>query len=119
MSAMRSGSAVSSSVCSASRSVSAARMVSSRLTGVAGCSCVHAGDARALRQADVAAVGRELAQDQLEQRRFADAIAPDQADLGAGRHGDAGVVEEAPSPGVENKVVDLQHEMAEVYGRGV
>ena len=53
--------------------------------------------------------GVQFAQDQLEQGRFADAVAADQADLGVGRHQHAGVVEEAPSPCVEDEVIDLQH----------
>ena len=43
-----------------------------------------------LGQADLAAAGVQLAEDQLEQRRLADAVAADQADLGSGRNGDAG-----------------------------
>ena len=89
--------------------VSAARIVSSRLTGVAGCSWSTEPMRARLRQPDLAAVRGELAQDQLEQGRFADAVAADQADLGAGRNGHAGRIEEAAPPGVENKIVDLKH----------
>jgi len=45
---------------------------------------------------DVAALGNEFAFDQLEQRRFADAVAPDKADLGAGGNRDTRRIEKAP-----------------------
>src|SRR6185312_2318370 len=63
----------------------------------------------ALRQLDIAALGNEFAFDQPEQRRFADAVAPDQADLGAGRNRDARRIEKAPSPGVEDEIIDPKH----------
>ncbi len=60
--------------------------------------------------------------DQLEQGRFADAVAADQADLGAGRDRDAGAVEKAAAPGVENEIVDPKHagipNAAEMVGGG-
>jgi hypothetical protein len=71
---------------------------------------VDRGDASRLGQADVAAVGDKLAQDQLEQRGFANPVAPDQADLGSRRQGHAGGIKKAPIPGVEYEIVDLQHE---------
>ena len=54
----------------------------------------------------------QFAGDQLEQGRFADAVAADQADLAAGRNRDARLVEKPAAPGVENKIVDLQHACA-------
>lgn len=71
---------------------------------------VNRADAGGPRQADLAAAGRELAEDHLEQRRLAHAITPHEANLGVLGQGDRGVVEEAASPGVEDKIVDLQHE---------
>ena len=62
-----------------------------------------------LRQQDIALLRGELADDQLEQGRFADAVAPHQADLGAVRNRDARPIEEAAAPGVENQIIDLQH----------
>ena len=50
---------------------------------------VDRADARGLGQADLVAAGGQLAQDQLEQGRLADAVAADQADLGARRQADA------------------------------
>jgi hypothetical protein len=97
MSPIRSGAAVSSSAFNASRSVSAARTVSSRVTGVAGW------------QADLTPVGGEFLQNQLEQGGFADAIAPDQPDLGAHRQRDSRGIEEATAPAVEHEIVDLKH----------
>ena len=58
--------------------------------------------------------GCELAEDQLEQGRLADAVAADQPDLGARRQADGGVVEEAAAPGVEGQVVDLEHGEGEI-----
>ena len=62
-----------------------------------------------LRQQDIALLRGKLADDQLEQGRFADPVAADQADLGAVRNRDARPIEEAAAPGVENEIVDLQH----------
>ena len=66
-------------------------------------------DAGLLRIADLAVAGVQLVEDQLEQRGLAHAVASDQADLGAHGYADARMVEEAAAPGVEGKVVDLQH----------
>ena len=70
---------------------------------------VHRGHLGGLGQGDVAAAGDQLALDQLEQGGLADAVAPHQPDLGARRNGHGGLVEEAPAPGGELKLVDLQH----------
>ncbi len=70
---------------------------------------VHRGDLGRLGQLDLAAALMKLAQDQLEQGRFADAIAADQAHLGVLRQGDAGVVKEPAPPGVEYEFGNLQH----------
>ena len=69
-------------------------------------------DPGALGQQNFAAERNQFAGDELEQGRFADAVAADQADLAAGRNGDARLVEEPAAPGVENKIVDLQHACA-------
>ena len=71
---------------------------------------VHRGDAGRFWERNLAAVGVQFAQDQLEQGGFAHAVAAHQADLGARGQGDGGVVEEAASPGVEDEVLDLKHE---------
>jgi hypothetical protein len=50
----------------------------------------------------------ELAEDQLEERGLADAIATDDADLGVLRQADGRLVEKPAAPGVEHKVFDLK-----------
>jgi hypothetical protein len=62
-----------------------------------------------LGKADLVAAGGQLAEDQLEQGRFADAVAAHQPDLGAGRQADGGVLEEFAAPGIEGQVGDLEH----------
>ena len=52
----------------------------------------------------------ELALDQAKERGLAGAVAADEADLGAGRQGDGGVVEEAAPVGVEDEVLDAEHD---------
>ena len=69
----------------------------------------HLADARVLRQADRAGLGREIAGDGLEQRRLAGAVAADEAGLGAGRQRQRGMVEKQASGNAERKVVDDQH----------
>src|SRR3954469_8431684 len=70
---------------------------------------VHSAEPRTPRQHNVAAIGAKLASDQLEQGRFADPVAADQAYLGVERQRDRRMVEEAPAPGVEHEIVNLQH----------
>ena len=70
---------------------------------------IDGADPCGLGQADLVAIGVQFAQDQLEQRGFADAVAPHQTDLGAGRQADGGVDEEFAAPGVEGQVGDLEH----------
>ena len=70
---------------------------------------VDRADSGRFRQDDLAAVRRQVAQDQPEQRRFADAVASDQADLGPDREHDAGAIEETAAPAVENEIIDLKH----------
>ena len=70
---------------------------------------VDGADAGRLRQADLVAAGGQFTEDQLEQGRFADAVAADQPDLGTGRQGDGGILEEFSAPGVEGQVGDLEH----------
>ncbi len=66
-------------------------------------------DPGGFRQADLTPVGGEFLQNQLEQGGFADAIAPDQPDLGAHRQRDSRGIEEATAPAVEHEIVDLKH----------
>ena len=77
--------------------------------GRGGVFLIDRADARGLGQGDFVAVGGQFAQDQLEQGRLADAVAADQADLGARRQADGGVVQELAAPGVVGQVFDLQH----------
>ncbi len=69
----------------------------------------HRADAGAAHQVDVAAVGLELALDQLEQGRFARAIAADQADFPAVGKGRGGAVEQHALAMAEGKIGDAQH----------
>ena len=61
------------------------------------------------RQADFAPVGGELPENQFEQSGLADAVAPNQPDLGSERQRDRRGIEEATAPAVEHEVVDLKH----------
>ena len=54
-------------------------------------------------------VGRDLADDEAEQRRLARAVAPDEADPGAGRQRDGRVVEQDAGADAIGEVVDVQH----------
>ena len=69
----------------------------------------HRADAHAARHVDVAAVGLELALDQLQQGRFARAVAADQADFPAVGDGRAGAVEQHPLAVAEGEVGDVKH----------
>jgi hypothetical protein len=42
---------------------------------------------------------------------LADAVAPDEPDLGADRQRHRRAVEELPAPAVEHEIVDLEHEV--------
>ncbi len=64
---------------------------------------------RALAQLDTAAVGMQLPRDQLEQRRFPRAIAPDQAKTMANRHMKRGSVQQGAARNAVCQVLDLQH----------
>ena len=66
-------------------------------------------DAHAAGHVDVAAVGLDHALDQAQQRRFARAIAADQADLPAVGNGRRGAIEQDALAVAEGKVVDVQH----------
>ena len=69
----------------------------------------HRADAHAAGHVDVAAVGLDHALDQAQQRRFARAIAADQADLPAVGNGRRGAIEQDALAVAEGKVVDVQH----------
>ena len=74
-------------------------------------------DPRAPGQRDRAALGRDLAGDQPEQRRLADAVAPDEADARR-RQGSTGrAVEKKARPKPVGEVVDLQHRAAHAVPR--
>src|SRR5271154_4723971 len=77
------------------------------------CGClllVGGADPRQARQDDVAAAGGELALDQAEEGGLAGAVAPDEADLGAGGEGEGGLIEETAPVGVENEVLNAEHD---------
>ena len=74
-------------------------------------------DARVLRQADRAGLGRQLAGDGAEQRGLAGAVAADKPGLRAGRQGQRGMVEQQASGDAERKVVDDQHGAGFCTGR--
>ena len=105
---MRSGAAVSSSAFSASRSIGCQNRVQQR-DGRSRMLLIHRRDPGGFREAYLAPVGSELPQNQFEQGRLADPVAPDQPDLGADRKRDGGGIEEATAPAVENEIVDLEH----------
>src|SRR5689334_1059769 len=66
-------------------------------------------DARVFRETDLSVARMKLPENQLEQRRLADAVAADQPDLGPRPDRHRGLVEKTPAPGVEGQLVDLQH----------
>ena len=68
-----------------------------------------AADAPAPGQADIAALGAEIAGDDLEQRGLAGAVAADEADARAVRDGGAGMVEQQAFAEAVGDVVDRQH----------
>ena len=69
----------------------------------------HVADARDARHGDRAHVGREVAGDDLQQRRLAGAVAADEADLVAGRNARGRPVEDRPALDAVAEVVDVQH----------
>jgi hypothetical protein len=69
----------------------------------------QAADPPARRQAHRAVLGRELAADHLEQRRFAGAVASDQADAGAGRDLHGAAVDQKASGKADGEVGDGEH----------
>jgi hypothetical protein len=66
-------------------------------------------DPRRFWQQDLAAQRHQIAEDDLEQRRLADAIPPDQANLGSGRNRHVRRIKEAPAPSVKHEIVDPKH----------
>ena len=88
-----------------------------RLWGPPGASCLDTPKPCRARQADVAAFGRQFSRDQVEQRRFAGAVAPDEADTRASRQRRGRVVEKQPAAEPERQVVDLQHRAVVACGR--
>ena len=69
----------------------------------------EAADAPARRQGDAAGFGGELAADRAKQRRFAGAVAADQADARTGRDLHRGVVDQEPAGEPDRDVGDGQH----------
>ena len=69
----------------------------------------HLAETRATGQHDRAALGRDLAGDQAEQRRLADAVAPDEADARGRRQHRARAVEKKPRSKAVGEVGNLQH----------
>jgi hypothetical protein len=66
-------------------------------------------DPGGLRQQDLAAERNEIAEDQPKERRFPDAVAPDQPDLGPGRQRNARGIEKSPTPSVKDEILDPKH----------
>ncbi len=79
-------------------------------------------DPRGFGQDDIAAQRRQLALDELEQGRFAYAVAADQADFGADRNRHARRIEKAAAPRIENEILNPKHagipNAAEMVGGG-
>ena len=93
------------------RSVSAASTVSSRLSGVRARGFLrHRADFPVARPGHIAAVRRELAQDHLQQRGFARAVAADQADAAPGRHIGGGAGDDFAAGDADSDVVETQHD---------
>ncbi|GJE46129.1 hypothetical protein AEGHOMDF_5329 [Methylobacterium soli] len=62
-----------------------------------------------LRQVNETGIRLERAEDDLEEGGFADAVAADEPDLRSRRNRHAGLREEAPPPGIEGEIFDLEH----------
>ncbi len=69
----------------------------------------HRADAPGARPADLAVVGMELAEDHLEQRRFARAVAPDKAHAPPGGEARGRPVQDFAARDADDEVVDAQH----------
>ena len=69
----------------------------------------EAADAPARRDGDGAGFGRQFAADRVKQRRFADAVAADQADARAGHDLHRAVVDQKPSGDPDRDVGDGKH----------
>ncbi len=96
-----------------------------RVQETRGCSrvlLIDRADAGAFRQQDFATERHEIANDQLEQRRFANPVASDQAYFRARRNCHACRIEKAPAPGIKDKILDPKHiagaKTAGMVGRG-
>ena len=63
-------------------------------------------DARGFREQNLAAERHILAEDELEQGRFADPVAADKTDFRSGRDRNARRIEKAPAPGVKNEILN-------------
>ena len=93
----------------AARSRSPARTVSIRLSWPPGASCATV-PMLAWRGTPIdPGLGAEFAQDQLQQGGFADAVAPDEADLVAFGKRHSGVVQEQAAADPVGEVIDMQH----------
>jgi hypothetical protein len=66
-------------------------------------------NAGGFRQQDFAALRDEIAEDQLEQRRFPDPVASDQAHLCPSRYRHARSIEKSPTPSIKDKILDPKH----------
>ena len=66
----------------------------------------EAADAPARRQRDAAGLDRQIAADRMKQRRFADAVAADEADARAGHDLHRAVVDQKPSGNPDRNVGD-------------
>jgi hypothetical protein len=58
---------------------------------------------------DGAGLRLEIAEDQMQESRLADAIAAHQADLMAGRYGNAGIIEQEAPGNAEGEGIHMQH----------
>jgi hypothetical protein len=66
-------------------------------------------DPRGFRQYDFAAERDQVAEDQPKQRRFADPIAPGQADFRPAWYGDIRRIEETAAPSIKNEILNAKH----------
>jgi hypothetical protein len=69
----------------------------------------HRADPGIARQADRPRLRLQVAQDQMQEGRFAHAIAAHQADLVAARYGNGGIVEQKPPGNAVGQSVHMQH----------
>ena len=80
-----------------------------RCCGAAGGFLRDIAQTRAARHVDAAAIGLDLADDRLHQRRFSGTISSDQADTRTRRQGGTGAIEDRASAQADTDIIDCQH----------